>query len=448
MAATIFFVDDDPRAGELMQRFAEEAPWECRVYRDPRLALADFDRIGAELVVTDLRMPGMSGIELLQALRERDAELPVIIITAYSSVDSAIEALRLGAADFIKKPYDIEELLIQIENNLERSRLRRENRLLKQQLRAERSRYGMIGESPAMERLFHLIEKVAGVSCPVIVEGESGTGKELAARAIHDLSDRREAPFVVIDCGALTDSLLESELFGHEKGAFTGADRAKQGLLELASGGTVFLDEIGNISDALQTKLLRVVQEQQVVRVGGVRSIAIDCRFVAATHRDLRAMVAAGEFRHDLYHRLNVVRLEMPPLRERREDIPALVDHFVKEYAARYGREVEGFDANSMRRLQAYQWPGNIRELRNVVERHITLADGPVLHLENLEEAPVPGVERDCLDSDLPSLAELERRYVLRLLERFDGSRERTASVLGINKSTLWRKLRSWGEQG
>ncbi len=447
----LLFVDDDPKAGSLMRRFCEGSRFECVVHDDPRAALADFERAGADLVVTDLRMPGMDGIELVRRIRARDEEVPVIIITAYSTLDDAIEALRLGAADFIKKPFDMEELLLVAERTLERARLRRENRLLRRQLRDERARYGMIGRSEAMRRVLAVIDKVAEVRCPVLIQGESGTGKELVARALHERSPWAERPFVVVDCGALTETLLESELFGHEKGAFTGADRARQGLLEAAAGGTVFLDEIGNISPALQAKLLRVVQEGEITRVGGVRPIRIDVRFVAATHRDLEAMVRAGEFRHDLYHRLNVVRIALPPLRERREDIPLLVQHFVDEFARRYGRRLRGFDAASLRRLMDYHWPGNVRELRNVVERHVALAEGPVLRLEGLEPAPEPpeagAAAGEAIDADLPTLEELERRYILKVLERFGGSRERTAAALGIDKSTLWRRLQRYGQR-
>jgi DNA-binding NtrC family response regulator len=445
--AQILFVDDDPRAGELFLRFCEGGPYEVRVYRDPAEALEDFKARGADLVITDLSMPGMSGMELLAAVRERDADVPVIIITGYSSVDSAIEALRLGATDFIKKPYDTDELLLLINRTLEGVRLRRENRLLKRQLKDERLRYGMVGHGDAMKAVYRLIDKVADIRCNVIIEGESGTGKELVARAIHNQGPDAEQPFVVIDCGALHETLLESELFGHEKGAFTGAAHAKAGLLESASGGTVFLDEICNISDAMQVKLLRVVQEQQVVRVGSVRPISIDVRFIAATNRNLEAMVEAGRFRHDLYHRLNVVKIQMPPLRARREDIPVLAQAFAEEFARRYHRQVEGFDAESLERLQAYDWPGNVRELRNLVERHIALADGPRLHLE--PDWPGTGAgapAAQALDADQPDLATLERRYILQTLERLGGNREQTARVLGINKSTLWRKLQQYGQ--
>jgi DNA-binding NtrC family response regulator len=447
-SAQILFVDDDPRAGELFLRFCEGGPYGVRVYRDPAEALEDFKARGADLIITDLSMPGMSGMELLGAVRERDADVPVIIITGYSTVDSAIEALRLGATDFIKKPYDTDELLLLINRTLEGVRLRRENRLLKRQLKDERLRYGMVGHGDAMKAVYRLIDKVADIRCNVIIEGESGTGKELVARAIHNQGPDAEQPFVVIDCGALHETLLESELFGHEKGAFTGAAHAKAGLLESASGGTVFLDEICNISDAMQVKLLRVVQEQQVVRVGSVRPISIDVRFIAATNRNLEAMVEAGRFRHDLYHRLNVVKIQMPPLRERREDIPVLAQAFAEEFAKRYRRQVEGFDAESLERLQAYDWPGNVRELRNLVERHIALAEGPRLHLDpHWPGAGAPAPAAQALDADQPDLATLERRYILRTLERLGGNREQTARALGINKSTLWRKLQQYDQE-
>ncbi len=441
----ILFVDDDVKAGELMLRFTADAPFDCRVFRDPRQALEYFEHHGADLVISDLRMPGMTGIELLAKVRSHDADVPVIIVTAYTSVDHAIEALRMGATDFIKKPFDMDELVIQVENTLERTRLRQENKILRRQLRQQGDRFGMLGQSAAIRRALAMIEKVADIRCNVIIEGESGTGKELAARAIHGHSDAADRPFVVIDCGALTDTLLESELFGHEKGAFTGAAQAKQGLLEAASGGTVFLDEIGNISDAMQTKLLRVVQAQQVTRVGGIRPIDIDVRFLVATNRDLEQMVAEGTFRHDLYHRLNVVQIHMPPLRERRDDVPLLIQHFVDAVAARYHREVTGFDADSMARLCDYHWPGNIRELHNLVERHIALADQPLLHVSAL---PGGGAAKADLERGDPTLEELERRYILKILGQHEGNRERTAATLGINKSTLWRKLQQYQKQG
>ena len=378
----ILFVDDDPKAGELMLRFSEDASFSCEVFQDPQQALTFFNKQGADLIISDLRMPKMTGSELLRAVRNQDKTVPYIIITGYADVESAIEAMRLGATDFIKKPFDMDELCLQIEKTLEHAALLQENRLLKRQLTDERKRFGMVGHSAAIKNVYAVIDKIADVRCNVIIEGESGTGKELAARAIHTRGQFAEKPFIVIDCGALTDTLLESELFGHEKGAFTGAVSTKPGLLETASGGTVFLDEIGNISDSMQVKLLRVVQEQQVTRVGGIKPINIDVRFIVATNQDLEARVAAGTFRHDLYHRLNVVKLRMPSLRERREDIPLLVQHFLNKYSRETTKRVDHISRGALELLKHYEWPGNVRELENAIERAVVLSKSRSLDVE------------------------------------------------------------------
>ncbi|MBI3562338.1 MAG: sigma-54-dependent Fis family transcriptional regulator [Gammaproteobacteria bacterium] len=446
---SIVFIDDEPKAGELMRRFSQGAAYDCSVFQDPRLALAHIKHHGSQLIISDLRMPQLTGLELLQAVREFDAEVPFIIITGYAEVESAIEAMRLGATDFIKKPFDMDELRLQIEKTLRLEALTQENRLLKRQLHNEQQRYGMVGQAKALHPIYNLIAKLADIRCNVIIQGESGTGKELVARAIHTQGQYADHPFVVIDCGALSDTLLESELFGHEKGAFTGAVKRKSGLLESAAGGTVFLDEIGNISDALQVKLLRVVQEQQITHVGGVRPIKIDVRFIVATHQDLEARVAAGTFRHDLYHRLNVVKLHLPSLRERREDLPLLIDYFMQRFAAQYHRSISGFDPSSMQQLLQHSWPGNVRELQNLIERHVALADGPVLHLDGLSQLKTPQSSANPfagtgIDADNPSLEELERRYIIKVLTLHHHNRELTAAQLGINKSTLWRKLQQY----
>ncbi len=441
---TIIFVDDDPKAGELMLRFSEGASFDCENFQDSELALAYFKDNGADLVISDLRMPKLTGIELLREIRLIDKQVPFIIVTGYADVESAIEAMRLGASDFVKKPFDMDEMCLQIDKTLQHDALVRENRLLKRQLSDERSRFGMVGHSKAIQDVYAIIDKIADVRCNVIIEGESGTGKELAARAVHTQGQYADKPFIVIDCGALTDTLLESELFGHEKGAFTGAVSSKPGLLETATGGTVFLDEIGNISDAMQVKLLRVVQEQQVTRVGGIKPKKIDVRFIVATNQDLEARSAEGTFRHDLYHRLNVVKFRMPALRERRDDIPLLVQYFIDRFNEQYHRNVTGFDAASMKKLMDHSWPGNIRELQNLVERHIALADGDIMTLGELSELKPASISGEGIDADLPTLSELERRYILKLLELFNDNREKTAETLDINKSTLWRKLQSY----
>jgi len=438
----VLFVDDDARAGELAQRFCAGRPFQLTVFRDPLAALDRFRAGGADLVVTDLKMPGLTGLELLRELRGIDSEVPVVMITAYASVDSAVEALRLGAVDFLKKPYDMEELVRLVERNLEHRQLRDENRQLRRELGAVRRVRGLIGASAPMDGVRQLLKRIAAVRCHVVLSGESGTGKELAARAIHDQGPDVDRPFIVIDCGALSDTLLESELFGHEKGAFTGAQQTKRGLFEIAHGGTVLLDEIGHVSAAMQAKLLRVVQEQQLTRVGGLRPIDIDVRCIAASHRDLGELVAEGEFRNDLYHRLNVLQLRMPALRDHPEDIPLLVRHFIEAFNARHGTALEGFGVEALSRLQQRAWPGNVRELLNLVERHCALADGPLLQLDDTPTLAAPSTGGSDIDRDWPTLAELEERYIERVLDDCDGNRRAAAERLGIDKTTLWRRLR------
>ena len=448
----IFFIDDDPKTGELMQRFCDDANVSCSIFQQPTEALSAFSKATSkvDLIVSDLQMPGMTGIELLTEIRKLDENIPFIILTGYANIDNAIDALRLGANDFLKKPFDMDELLILIDKTLQHRALETENTFLKKQLKQNQTINGLIGQSKAMHEVADIIKKIADIRCHVIIEGESGTGKELAAHAIHTESDFAEQPYVVIDCGALTDTLLESELFGHEKGAFTGATTTKLGLLEAAQGGTVFLDEIGNISDAMQAKLLRVVQENQITRVGGLKPINIDVRFIVATNKNLDDLVKVGSFRHDLFHRLNVVKFSMPSLRQRKDDIPALLQHFIALYASRYQRDVSGFDSASTQQLIDYAWPGNVRELQNVVERSIALANEPIMHIHGLENSNSAvsdtgtSFANDSVDGDLPDLAELEQRYILKVLDHFNGNREQTAETLGINKSTLWRKLQSF----
>ncbi|WP_407276021.1 sigma-54-dependent transcriptional regulator [Halothiobacillus sp. DCM-1] len=445
-ASQIVFVDDDPRASALFTRFAETEGLSVQGFQSVRAAQAWLENHAADLIISDLKMPDITGLEFLAWVRERTPATPFVLITGYSTLDDAIEALRRGANDFIKKPYEPAELVRLVRALLKDGQPASTPAFTA----AERS---MLGQSPAIAGVYRVIDKIADVRINVMIEGESGSGKELAARAIHDRSHFADKPYIVIDCGALTDTLLENELFGHEKGAYTGASSTKPGLLEVASGGTVFLDEIGNISDAMQVKLLRVIQEQQIMRVGGVTPIRIDVRFIVASNRDLAEMVAAGQFRHDLYHRLHVVRLRIPPLRERKEDIPILIDHFIRHFAARYNRPAERFSPACMQRIIAYAWPGNVRELKNMIERAVALSSGPELRLDQEAETtppwatalvrPMSGAE--AIDADFPTLDQLERRYIEKLLKTYDGNREKTAQTLGINKSTLWRKLQSWG---
>ena len=445
----MLFVDDDPVTCSVMRRNCDKAGYDCRVFQSSVDCLQAFENDGADFVVTDLRMPEITGFELLTRIRETDPDVPVLVMTGYSSVENAVEAMKLGATDFIKKPFDFEELRIIVQRTLDSRKLRNENRLLKKRLGQERNRFGMIGDTAVMRELFGKIEKVAEVSCNIIVMGESGTGKELVAKALHDYSPRKDAPFVVIDCGALTETLLESELFGHEKGAFTGATQRKTGLMEQASGGTLFLDEISNISDAMQMKLMRAIEDQKITRVGSTVPIPINLRIIAASNRNLEKMVQDGEFRHDFYHRLNVLNIKVPSLDERREDIPALTEHFVDMFAKRYERNIQGFDNVSMRRLYDAEWSGNIRELKNAIERCVILADGPILKWpDQVDDSNDPVTDSMNFPQDsFPSLDELEQEYINHVLRHADGKKTRAAQILGIDKTTLWRKLRRYEEE-
>ena len=442
----VLFVDDDVVTGRVMQRNCDNAQYACKVFQNARECLKTFSTDGADLVITDLRMPGMNGFDLLSELRDIDQDVPILVMTGYSSVENAVEAMKRGASDFIKKPFDFSELRLLMERALKNASLRNENKLLKRQLGQKQDRFGMLGDTSVMKTLFNTIEKVAEVSCSAIITGESGTGKELVARALHDYSPRKEAPFVAIDCGALSETLLESELFGHEKGAFTGATQRKYGLMEQANGGTLFLDEICNIPDIMQVKLMRAIEENKITRVGGTSSIPIDIRIIAASNRNLEQMVQDGTLRHDFYHRLNVVNIHVPSLASRREDIPALVKQFVIEFNERYNREIEGFDNVSLQRLYEADWPGNVRELRNSIERCVILADGPILHWEgdkligdSKETLPVTFSENMFF-----SLTQLEQEYINHVLKCFNGKKNKAAQILGIDKTTLWRKLRRY----
>ena len=442
----IMFVDDDAVTCNVMKRNCDSPDLYCEVFTDAAECLEKFNETGADIVITDLRMPGMTGFQLLSELRSIDFDVPILVMTGYSSVDNAVEAMKRGATDFIKKPFDFSELRLMIDQALKSVRLKNENQLLKKRISSKRNRFGMIGDTAPMKSLFSTIEKVAEVSCSVIITGESGTGKELVARALHDYSPRREAPFVAVDCGALTETLLESELFGHEKGSFTGATQRKRGLMEQASGGTLFLDEICNISDSMQIKLMRALESSTVMRVGGTTSIPVDIRVIAATNRDLESMVEDGVLRHDFYHRLNVVTIHVPALRERREDIPALVDMYVQEFAERYSRRIQGYDSVSLKRLCEADWKGNVRELRNVVERSVILSDGPKLSWHEYDDL----CDEEALnpihfsDETFVSLLELEHEYINHVLKCCQGKKTQAAKVLGIDKTTLWRKLRRY----
>ncbi len=425
-------------------------------------ALEVIDETDLDLVLTDMKMPQMDGIDLLTRITKLRPELPVIVMTAFGTVEKAVEAMKTGAFDYITKPFQNEELMLTIQKALDMHRLVRVNRELTQELR-QRDRFeNIISKNRGMRAIFRLIEKVADTQANVLITGESGTGKELIARAIHQGNrKRRNMPFVTINCVALPETLLESELFGHEKGAFTGAVASRKGRFELSDRGTIFLDEIGDMSPPLQAKLLRVIQEREFERVGGSKTIKVDVRLVAASNQDLKQEVSAGRFREDLLYRLNVVHIHLPPLRERADDIPLLVDHFVRLYEAKDGRADLKISPESMRRIYSYHWPGNIRELENVIERAVILCSGQEIGPDDLPPDLTAGPAEDVLDKDtgppfdinafIPSsvglndaLETVEKKMILRAMEMAENVQAHAAELLGIKKNVMQYKLKKY----
>jgi DNA-binding NtrC family response regulator len=429
----VYFVDDDHMACRLFERACEKMSFQCDVFSDANSCIDRIREHTPDVVLTDLNMPGMDGFELIETINQQWPSLPVIAVTGQSSVERAVNAMRTGARDFIEKPYSLELLENSINRNIQYAELGDEN------ITAADADYGMIGESAEMHRIYKMIDRLSSVDCSVIISGESGSGKELAARAIHTHGDRKDAPFIAIDCGSLPDSLLESELFGHLKGAFTGATKDRTGLFEAAGKGTIFLDEIGNISSAMQAKLLRVLQENIVTPVGSNRNVPIQARIICASNRDLAEMVEAGEFRHDLYHRINVITLPMPSLKTRREDIPLLISHFIQEFSDKHGLQYRTFTDSHMQTLCEQPWKGNIRELRNYVERCVILAEGDSLDDIAPPRADCPPGDRQC--GDFITLKELEQQHIRKVLANVSGNQNKAAKILGISRTTLWRKL-------
>ncbi|MFZ5995959.1 MAG: sigma-54-dependent transcriptional regulator [Nitrospirota bacterium] len=404
-----------------------------------------------DIVITDLMLPDMDGFRVVEEAHAVDRNIFVIVITAYSSVESAVKAIKSGAYDFIPKPFDPEHIAIVVKRAAETRSLKLENIGLKRQLEGAPGSREIIGSSPAMTQVFGMIEKVKDTDGTVLVIGESGVGKELVAKAIHNGSKRSKRPFIAINCGALPDDLLESELFGYEKGAFTGAVNRKTGLFEAADGGTVFLDEVSSISPMMQVKLLRFLQERSFIRLGGKETISVDVRVIAATNEDLKEAVDKGTFRKDLYYRLNVIPIEIPPLRERREDIPLLIRHFIKKFSLKMDRTISGISKEAEELLTRYKWEGNVRELENVIERAITITDDDIIGVDDLPEDTRKASEPLTLaegaaayPADL-TLFDMERLHIANVLKAVDGNKSKAARILGIDYSTLRRKLNSMG---
>jgi two-component system, NtrC family, response regulator AtoC len=447
----VLVVDDEENIRLVLQTLLRKHDYEVHVAQSAQLALEQCAAFDPDFVLADVRMPGMSGLELCTALRERAIETTVIVMSAYGSVELALEAIKAGAYDYIAKPFKQDEVLLVLAKAEEREALRRENRALKEAVRQDRALSELLGQSEGILRVLRLIDKVAEYRTTVLIQGESGTGKELVARALHKRSARAERAFVAINCGAIPESLMESELFGHKRGAFTDAHSDKRGLAQEADGGTLFLDEVGELTLPLQVKLLRVLQEGVVRPLGAVKDIQVDARIVAATVRDLAKEVAAGRFREDLYYRLNVLQINVPPLRERQGDIPLLSDFFIERNNSRLGTRIRGLDAAAKKLLLGYHWPGNVRELENVIERAVILADGELLGVEALPPQlhdPSDAVAGALHSGELSikrATTLIEQSLIRRALDKTRGNRTAAAKLLEISHRALLYKIKDYG---
>jgi DNA-binding NtrC family response regulator len=446
MKAKVLIVDDDTSMCELLAEGLGQQGYEARWKASPHEALAEIEQRNFDVVLTDINMRDMNGLELCQRATEAHPELPVIVITAFGSMETAVQAIRAGAYDFITKPFDIDVVAIAIERAVKHGVLTREVQRLQRAVDESRRFDELLGASPAMKEVYDLLERVAESESTVLVSGESGTGKELVARALHRRSKRTTGPFVAINCAAMPEALLEAELFGHSKGAFTDAKSVRVGLFQQADGGTLLLDEVGDMPLGLQPKILRALEERRVRPVGATSEVPFDVRLIAATHHDLESAVDEGRFRADLFYRLNVIQVAMPPLRDRPGDVVRLAQRFVDELAERLGKPVTGMSVAVAERLSAYAWPGNVRELRNCIERAVALTRFAELTVDDLPERvrayqPSHVVVASDQASDLVTLEEVERRYIGRVLEAVQGNKTLAAKVLGLDRATLYRKL-------
>src|SRR6204780_2433368 len=441
---TGLIVDDEETTRNHCRDVVSESGLRTKLASTTEQALDILDQSSVDIVITNLRVPQLGGIELLKRVKETYPQAAVMVLTQYGTIESAVEATRMGAADYVTKPFHIPELRSKLERVVRLLEVNQENRILREQLRTRPGFAGLIGVSPKMQRVYRLIEKVSQHTYPVLILGESGTGKELVARSIHFSGVRKAKPFVPVDCSALVPTLIEAELFGYVKGAFTGAHQTKPGLMEVADNGTLFLDEIGDLPVDLQAKLLRALQEKEIRPVGSTERVSLAVRVIAATNRDLEAAVRQGAFRQDLYFRLNVVQIKLPPLRERKSDIPILVNSFLEKYSEANGK-TRTIAEDAIARLMGYDWPGNVRELENAIERAIALGSGPILHVGDLPSSlQYPSSERAPEKDELLPLEELERRAILRTLRQTTGDKLAAARILGIGKTTLYRKLKQY----
>jgi DNA-binding NtrC family response regulator len=443
MGTGVLVVDDDETVRTFCADVLSELGFEAQAAESARQALEMLESGQFDIVLADVRMPGMSGLDLLKAIRETYPDLDVVMMTGYGTVASAVQAMKQGAYDYLTKPLKVDDLQRVFQRLGEKQALAAENRLLREQVKTRQGFANLIGTSPKMQKVYRLILKVAPKRHPVLIVGESGTGKELVARAIHTYSPWHMKPFVPVDCGALTPTLIESELFGHVRGAFTGATQSRLGLLATAQGGTVFLDEVAELPVDLQVRMLRALQEREIKPIGSNERTRLDARIIAATNQELQAAVRRGDFRKELYFRLDVVAIKIPPLRERKSDIPALVHYFLDQYGGGESR-VAGVSYEAMTRLMSYDWPGNVRELQNCVQRALALGSGSLIQMKDLPSNLLHQVKEGPQDQETSTLKELERRAILQALEATHGDRLRAAQMLGIGKTTIYRKIKEY----
>lgn len=453
-AAKILVVDDDAVARDLLAEALTKEGYSVEAYGSGEEAIARGREGRVDLVLTDIRMRAVDGLTVLREFKRMSQDTAIVVLTAFGSLEGAIEAIKQGAYDYLAKPFKKEEIKLVVQRSLDHCRLLRENTKFREELKKSKDEWSpLVGSSPAMLEVYKLVARVSESRSTVLLQGESGTGKELIARAIHGNSPRRDKAFLPVNCGALPDTLLESEMFGYERGAFTGAVGTKTGLFESANGGTLFLDEIGELGQALQVKLLRVMQDHEVRRVGGTSSIKVDVRIIAATNRDLEQFVKDGKFRDDLFYRLNVVRITLPSLKEREEDIPMLAHHFLQKCAAGATTAVRGFHPDTLDCLKRYRWPGNVRELENAIERAVSLSHGPLLTPDDLPEqirqASTASEQKpdasEAIESVYLTLEEVEKRHLIRVLKETKGNKVKAAKILAIDRRTLYRMAERFG---
>ena len=448
MNFTILIIDDEKNIREGLSAALELDGYSVKLAANGTEGLALIEKGDIDLVITDLRMPGISGEEVLAKVRGESPGIPVIVLTGHGSIDTAVDAMRNGAYDFLTKPLSLDRLSLIVKRALAGRELEIRHSSLQQELDAKTSFESIIGKSSEMQRIFHMVRKAAGAKSAVLITGESGTGKELIANALHNLSPRKDNPFIKVHCAALSETLLESELFGHEKGAFTGAAARKRGRFELANTGTIFLDEIGEINQNVQIKILRVLQDKRFERVGGEETLEVDVRVIAATNRNLEEEIAQGRFREDLFYRLNVVHIQVPPLRDRKDDIPLMLNAFLDEFNRENNKSITGFDARSRSAMYKYDWPGNIRQLRNCVESAVVMCSGNEITLEDLPPTVRGAAESNVIQVPMGvTMAEAEKIIIQQNLASNQGNKTKTADILGIGRKTLHRKLEEYGEE-